>query len=540
MSSKQILILFLALITAGCKKNNEVISNDRLAAFSRTSLPVIDLTTRNYIPDGAGTVKFGTGDAALFSANDVFRNQKESTVELRDSIWTDGFGKTVIGVADEISISQSTHQQRAFAGSLIQGNTVSDLTFKPIATYQSKVKPLKVSVSFPAKKVSGTISKISLSGTREFISDIMYNNQLGNQLAAYSYSMERFTSYDELKLAFGSNVNTRALFYKSSSSSSTEEHRISKRSGVYVRFIQRNFTIDVDLPDGGNLLDPSVNPADLQDLSPAYVSSITYGRLGIMSIESDSSYESTYEAFNKAYKALFVSGSSYLTESEKRIIDQADMRLFLVGTDGNATVQSVNGFDAFVQLAQSGRTFSADQPGVPIYFSLSNLYDHSLVKQAFRVSVYTDPIYARIETENVKDQRTNFGGEPWGYEINTTGNVYIRTYADALATQPTNPPLYVRFNHRLLKKVIYNVMGAPYGGGGYSEDTKEEKGFRYNVFRSTNIPLGVPMMLKNFSTISRTYTDDTMTMTETTETTNEHTYELLPGDFYKVLAPKRR
>ncbi|HVI44467.1 MAG TPA: thiol-activated cytolysin family protein [Chitinophaga sp.] len=528
--------LFILVMT-GCKKHVDVESKNAFEGLSTVSLPTIELKAHNYLPTGSGVVKFGE-----MGANDAANEAKTNTVELRDSIWTDGFGKTVIGVSDEISISQTTHLQRAFAGSLIQGNSINDLTLKPIATYQNKVKPLKVSVSFPAKRVSGVISKISLSGTREFISDIMYNNQLGNQYASYGYSMERFTSYDEIKTAFGSNVNTRALFYKSSSSSSSEEHRISKKSGIYVRFVQRNFTIDVDLPDGGNLLDPSVNPADLAGLSPTYVSSITYGRMGVMSIESDSSYESTYEAFNKAYKALFVSGSSYLTESEKRIIDHADMRLFLVGTDGEATVKSVQGYDAFLKVAQEGQQFSADKPGVPIYFSLSNLSDHSLVKQTFRVSIYTDPVFARMETEGVKTEskRTYYGDDQWEDANMTKGKVYIRFYADALATKPTNPPLYVRFNYKVVKKNIYRVDGSPGGGFPYEEKTTEEKGYCYNVYRITDYPLAVPGLLLDETVRNRNYQEDTMILTESTTTSDEYTHVLLPGDFYKVLAPIRR
>ncbi|QJB31305.1 thiol-activated cytolysin family protein [Chitinophaga oryzae] len=526
----------LLLILSGCKKHNDVAGTNSMQGLSKVSLPTIELKAHNYLPGGIGVVKFGEMDPNT-AANEV----KTNTVELRDSIWTDGFGKTVIGVSDEISISQTTHLQRAFAGSLIQGNSINDLTLKPIATYQSKVKPLKVSVSFPAKRVSGVISNVSLSGTRSFISDIMYNNQLGNQYASYGYSMERFTSYDEIKTAFGSNVNTRALFYKSSSSSSGEEHRITKRSGIYVRFVQRNFTIDVDLPDGGNLMDPSVNPADLAGMSPTYVSSITYGRMGIMSIESDSSYEATYEAFNKAYKALFVSGSSYLTESEKRIIDHADMRLFLVGTDGEATVKSVLGFDAFLKVAQEGQQFSADKPGVPIYFSLSNLSDHSLVKQTFRVSVYTDPVYARMETEGVKTETArNWYGDQWEDLTKTKGRVFVRFYSDVQATKPTNPPLFVRFNYKVVKRNVFAVYGMPGGSFPYEEKTTEEKGFCYNVFRITQYPLADPALLEDRTERNRTYQEDTMTLTETTSTSDEYTYVLLPGDFYKVLTPVRR
>lgn len=528
------------LLLASCSKRDYIQENNAINTnIGKISLPIIELSTRNYVPEGIGVVKFAENSSENLANNDINKLKKANT-ELRDSLWGNDFGKTILGTSDQISISQTGLLQKAFIGSLINGNSISNLSYSTLATYQNKVKPLKVSVSFPAKRVSGTINSATLSGTREFIADIMNNNQLGNQISSYSYSIERFTAYDELKLAFGSNVNTKALFYKKTTTTSGEENRISRRSGIYVRFIQKNFSLDADLPSDGVLMDPSTNMVELNKQNPTYVSSVTYGRMGIMSIESDSSYEKTYEAFNKAYKALFVSGSSSLTQEEIQIIDQADMRLFLVGTGGNATVNAVQGYDGFLKVAAEGGSFSAQQPGVPIYFSLSGVNGNALVIQNFKVDVFTDPIYARLEYDNVRDVKDKWSRENnWGEMITKKANISVKMYSDPLMTNPTIPPSYVKFNYRVTKQYESSSSGDPYNYQPPITNTTIQNASFYNAFRQSYYSLGNEISINSTRTDNRQYMEDTYLVNITSEDINSQLYELLPGNYYKVMSTKK-
>ncbi len=203
-------------------------------------------------------------------------------------------------------------QMYIFPGSLLKGNSIQDMNFKPIT---ASVKPITVSMSIPAlnKKTAFTIDKPSLSNTRQVVQDYIQSADF-TQNGTLSYSVEQFTSYDELKVAFGSNVNTRSLFGKNSSSTNIEEGMITKRTGFYVKFYQTSFTLDMDIPSGSLVNDTNL---DTGGVEPVYVSSISYGRMGVLAIETNELAETARTTINETFSKLFVKGESYLTQEEK-------------------------------------------------------------------------------------------------------------------------------------------------------------------------------------------------------------------------------
>ncbi|HVI48589.1 MAG TPA: thiol-activated cytolysin family protein [Chitinophaga sp.] len=546
-------LLIGALMLCSCSRKELLEPNGKplsdIAKYPETN---ISLQVHGYIPsiftrDATGIPQQNFSPSALGRKN-PFQTMAGLPEITKDSLWQDGFGRTLYAETTEMAMFQNTAMDRLiFAGALLQGNSLADLDLKPIAEYQGKVKPITVSVSLTAKRVSGTINNPSLSATRTFVSDILSQNNIGTQTAGYSFNMERFTAYDELKLAFGSNVKTGALFFKKENTTTETRTKIAKRSGIYVKFVQKNFTLDLDLPDKGNLMQDTVNLQGLSKYFPVYVSSITYGRMGILAIESDSSYEATYEAYNTAFKALFVSGTNTLTTEQKRIIDQADMRIYLVGTDGDGSVQTVRGLDAFLALATKGRTFSPSAPGIPIYCSLSYLGDNSIVKTRFKVDISLDPIYARIEYEDVKrkTEQTSSGqpGSPSfssGSETYTSASVYMKFYSDPMATKPTFPPANLGFYYKQYKS-FYSYNRDDVAGESTSEDKKDQGTFlKQNAFLDSKILLTNGMIgyesnssgLEDWGAggsvrFERSYSEGT-------------SFELLPGGLYKVLSPKGR
>jgi thiol-activated cytolysin len=288
-----------------------------------------------------------------------------------------------------------------FPGSLLKGNSIQNLDFKPIS---ASVKPVTVSLSIPAinKKTAFTMNNPSLSATRQFVQDYLQTADF-TQNGTLSYSIEQFTSYDELKVAFGSNVNTRSLFGKNSSSTNIEEGMISKRTGFYVKFYQTSFTLDMDLPNGSLVNDTNL---DTGGVEPVYVSSISYGRMGILSIETNELTETARTILNESFSKLFVNGESTLTQEERNFLDGADFNLYLIGGSGVTAVQSFQGYQSFVNHVAKG-TFSKSQPGVPIFCSYSYLNDNSQVKTTFKYDIRKPPVYVRMAHENMVSSGRN-------------------------------------------------------------------------------------------------------------------------------------
>ncbi|ASE62364.1 hemolysin [Chryseobacterium indologenes] len=286
-------------------------------------------------------------------------------------------------------------QMYIFPGSLLKGNSIQDMNFKPIT---ASVKPITVSMSIPAlnKKTAFTIDKPSLSNTRQVVQDYIQSADF-TQNGTLSYSVEQFTSYDELKVAFGSNVNTRSLFGKNSSSTNIEEGMITKRTGFYVKFYQTSFTLDMDIPSGSLVNDTNL---DTGGVEPVYVSSISYGRMGVLAIETNELAETARTTINETFSKLFVKGESYLTQEEKNFLNGADFNLYMIGGSGVTAAQSFKGYEAFVNHVSKG-TFSKSQPGVPIFCTYSYLNDNSPVKTSFKFDIKNPPVYVKLVKENI-------------------------------------------------------------------------------------------------------------------------------------------
>ena len=63
---------------------------------------------------------------------------------------------------------------------------------------------------------------------------------------------------------------------------------VARQSGFYVKFYQTSFTLDMDVPNGSLVKD---NNFDSEGIEPVYVSSISYGRMGILAIETNEKAE---------------------------------------------------------------------------------------------------------------------------------------------------------------------------------------------------------------------------------------------------------
>lgn len=473
----------------------------------------IEFTTTTHIPQ-----------RVLNSNPDFARDgiKTRASTLIRDSLWSNGFGITYFGVADE-SIIMENMQRYIYPGSLLQGNTVADAEYKPVS---ASVKPITVSVSFPAKKVKGVINTPSLSNTRQFVNDIVRQENIGRQSASLSFEIEQFTSYEELKIMFGSNKKTSGIFFNSSSGEENFEHKISKGTGIAVKFVQKYFTLDMDIPHGG-LVNGDIS--GLVQYSPVYVSSIAYGRMGIMTIETNDSYSDAYSKINEAFSTLFVNKQSNVSESVKSLIKNAIVKVYLIGSNGEAGVMAINGFDAFLKIITEGGEFNQNNFGAPLYSSFSYLTDHSPFKLNFKINVDSPPVYGRIEFRNFRrtqGQDIHMPGENetmddlWGHEV------YLAFYSDLGAKMRTTAPSYINFNI-IEERIELITTNYPVKNHKYS----------YSNTYVTNELKSIEKFIRSFNFMKRYYSySDWGRLFDINSF--QITHFLGTGRFYKGLSPK--
>ncbi|MDV3558479.1 hemolysin [Elizabethkingia anophelis] len=420
-----------------------------------TSCATDNLPDRSSVTNNMARVELPVINITSFGTKPSFLNIQKSASTKSLNLIAENSGDTETKEFESSESVVLNHLNRyVFPGSLLMGNSIQDLNYKPVF---ASLNPITVSLSIPAinQNTAITITNPSLSATRAAVynylktADFTQNGQL-------SYSIQQFSSYDELKVAFGSNVNSRNLFGKNSSSTNVEEGMVARQSGFYVKFYQTSFTLDMDVPNGSLVKD---NNFDSEGIESVYVSSISYGRMGILAIETNEKAEDAKRIINETFNKLFYKKQTNFSQEEKSFIEGADFNLYLVGGDGSTASQSFKGYEAFVNHVSQG-TFSKDQPGVPIFCSYSYLKDNSPVKTKFKFDIKRPPLYVKLVKENMKD--INFNDPDGGIYDNKKEAILKIYFYKNRSLVPTLPNPYINFKIREKKKKWQSIAPVYY------------------------------------------------------------------------------
>lgn len=263
-----------------------------------------------------------------------------------------------------------------YLGELIQGSTIDNPPLKPLNNL--RLDSIDIGFDMPGYYVDRIYPRMNnyLTSLKRALASEDFS---GEQTEEFEYDMKQFSDYNELRLAFGANVNVMQIL---NIGGSYDKTKISHKTGLFARVFQRNFSSMMDYPEDGNLFK---NNADINDHGgDAYISNIIYGRLAIISIESDFSYEEVKKAFKASLTLSKVGVTDSIDYHTKQLLDQAEIKVFIVGGNAKKAVYSVCGFDKFQEYITEGGDFTRDQPGVPIFISACRLDDNSMWSCKFK------------------------------------------------------------------------------------------------------------------------------------------------------------
>lgn len=261
-----------------------------------------------------------------------------------------------------------------YPGAIIKGESIPTGEYIPILADR---KPMTISVSLQniAGSPSRTIEQPKLSTVREAINDILSADVTGATPAKVSFEIEEIYSEEQLALAVGGN-------YKNSFVSVAGSFDFTKqdiRSRLVVKFLQIYYTIDMDLPQQpSNLFQTFPDMASLGSASPLYVSTVTYGRMVLFTVESSYSSFEMNAALNATFSSGVQSGSIDVSSQYSNMINNSSVKAYILGGSGSAAVQGVNGIDGIINFMTSGGDYSKESPGAALSYKLRYLKDNAV------------------------------------------------------------------------------------------------------------------------------------------------------------------
>jgi hypothetical protein len=216
--------------------------------------------------------------------------------------------------------------------------------------------------------------------------------------AKFSYSASQFYSVDDAMLRVGAS----ASYLGASIKAQLESESYKSKTNLIAKFTQEYYTVAGEPRSVTNFFAKGTAPESLKRFSDpvtnpiTYVQSVTYGRMALLVISSEYSYDRLKKAVDAAYNSMSGGASGSYTNELQSIVENSEMKLIVFGGDAGAALQVVaadaaHALPAFqAWITNNGKPLEI-KTGVPISYRISYLKD----SQIARLSFVTD--YQRVE-----------------------------------------------------------------------------------------------------------------------------------------------
>jgi len=379
------LITAFALFTTSCKKEkmNDPGGNPSGMTFKE-------------IIDSGGAI----GDPTISSTPDTIDSQ--NNIPIGDGTFnctTVTYNVNAAGGGDSGFPLFNPTAEVIYPGSMLQGNSLH------------KATPNSIVVS----RAGGTISIDILDGNlvssidvdevkRSTITDGINNiiaNATGTLPANFNIQVESIQSEEQFALALGVDVST--AFTELNSKLKYESS--SEKSSFLVSLNQSYYTMSFDLPTSlDQLFAPSVTPDQLEPYvgpgNPAtYISSVTYGRIFYMLIESTSSESDLQLAVDGAFSGVTVDIEGSVDMSHFSSVENVTYSMFAYGGDA-ATSFNLFGQTDINQLKEDLKASTSLGSGKPLSYVVRNVADNQIVSTQLATQ------YDVVECEQISTEGT--------------------------------------------------------------------------------------------------------------------------------------
>jgi flavomodulin len=272
-----------------------------------------------------------------------------------------------------------------FPGSILRGDSFLQGKYDPIIV--SNPGEITISTSLQGKDLDvKTKSLPVLSDVRQKINNLLKNNQdkidAKNAPSYITYLANSVTSASSFNKSFHLYVGIDILkkLVEVDFKYNPSEFRINGKDYVLIKVRQPLYNIAVD-PKEANEWGTLKN---IGDTEPVYVSSVDYGRVAHLLIQTDRNYEEVKDIIEGTVKvnvAKIVSadvGGGY-TEATKKWFSEGKIVAIAAGGPLSQS-KSIKDFDSFIKFLETPDAESLIQSAVPIGYKVRTLKDNKEVE----------------------------------------------------------------------------------------------------------------------------------------------------------------
>ena len=225
--------------------------------------------------------------------------------------------------------------------------------------------PIEISTSFPNSFIGEITKETGGIGYKKFIKDLLRSDEYQSFIKkgireSLDFQCTEYFSYADIEKAFSANAGLAKVF---SAKVQSKTHKTNIKSKLLGQLISRNFTITMELPPQGLFKDKTKNTS-LEN--PVYVRSISYGKIALLSIESEYSFEEVKQAIEAGIKWKIVHAGSDSSSKNTEILQKSTITLYLIADDTNGEANHF--FDSLDDIKQAFQiNYTNGNIGLPIF-----------------------------------------------------------------------------------------------------------------------------------------------------------------------------
>lgn len=334
--------------------------------------------------------------------DDILSNKPDSvTTEIVDGVeYTCAYIARTISQSIEDIVAFGPNTGVMYPGSIVKGNSLKDNILNPIDVFRNGGKLTISYITFEndstAKKQISYTENVDVSNfqnVQNAVKHLTSKLPAGNQVAILSLEKTEAHSLEESFLRLGISSS----WLSGSARAQLNQSFQSQSSKYFVKVIQRYYDISFETNYSRHL-----EPADFfaKKITSdevykswgdtlhnplAYIKSVSYGRILLLFIESESSQKDLNGALEATFSSGTAKGQINISVGEKIALENSRINLLSLDGSTDATIKLLSGnkLDSLIVYLQKGANFSKISPGYPITYTSRYLKNDEAAKLSY-------------------------------------------------------------------------------------------------------------------------------------------------------------
>jgi hypothetical protein len=346
------LVLFFFTLLLSCQDNAEDVGVDRALEFEE----VVQVGAFEPVENKNETIKVDSS----------FEERRDSTV-WKCTIET----KSVVEGAEDFPLF-NPNAAILWPGNLLQGKTLQMATPEDINLPRAG-GTISIDINDGNENASFTVDQVSRSSIAQAMNNII-SSSTGLVPANFVLEVEQVHSQEHL--AFAMDLNFTTQYASLGAQMSFREDQEYNR--FLVKLNQSFYTMIFDAPTSADgFFAPEVTAGDLAayisaDNPATYISSVTYGRVYYMLIESSSSETEINAAINLSFQTTSVGGSLDASTDYLKSLQEMQIKMIALGGESKSTFLTF-GITDLGRLAELFGESTDIRTGVPVSYTVNTV-----------------------------------------------------------------------------------------------------------------------------------------------------------------------